>query len=78
MPITDAHSPIAYAIVPETHWYSPDVSHGGIESVLRYSQQTAYIICGRALVKSIKKEMCKMQDFAQICDSGCNGTSRRE
>ena len=24
VPITDAHSPIAYAIVSETHWYDPD------------------------------------------------------
>ena len=38
-------------------------------SVLRYSQQTAYII-GRALVKSVKKE------FAQR-DSGCDGTTRQ-
>ena len=44
--ITGVHSPIAYAIVAETQWYSPDVSHGGIESVLRYSQQTEYIIGG--------------------------------
>ena len=44
--ITDAYSPIAYAIVLETHWYHPDVSHGGIESVLRHSQNVAYIIGG--------------------------------
>ena len=55
VPMTDEHSPIAYAIVSETHWYNPDVSHGGIESVLRYSQQTAFVIGGRNLVKKIKK-----------------------
>jgi hypothetical protein len=59
VPMTDEHSPIAYAIVSETHWYNPDVSHGGIESVLRYSQQTAFIIGGRNLVKKIKKECLK-------------------
>ena len=59
VPITDAHSPIAYAIVSETHWYHPDVSHGGIESVLRYSQNEAYIIGGRGLVKSLKRECAK-------------------
>ena len=48
MPITNVHSPVAYAIIAETHWYSSDVSHGGMESVLRYFQQTAYIIGGRA------------------------------
>ena len=55
VPITDVHSPVAYAVVAETHWHSPDVSHGGVESVLRYAQQTAYIIGGRALVKCMKR-----------------------
>ena len=34
VPVTDAHSPIAYAIVSEIHWYHVDVAHGGVESVL--------------------------------------------
>ena len=55
MPVTDHLSPVAYAIVADTHWYSLDVSHGGIESVLRYAQQTAYVIEGRSLVKGMKK-----------------------
>ena len=55
VPVTDAHSPVAYAVVSETHWYSPDVSHGGVESVLRYSQRTAFVIGGRSLVKGMKK-----------------------
>ena len=55
VPITDVHSPVACSVVAETHWHSPDVSHGGVESVLRYAQQTAYIIGGRALVKCMKK-----------------------
>ena len=55
VPITDAHSPVAYSVVAETHWYSEDVSHGGVESVLRYAQQTAYVIGGRPLVKSMKR-----------------------
>ena len=59
VPITDAHSPIAYAIVLEAHWYHPDVSHGGVESVLRHSQNMAYIIGGRVLVKGIQKECTK-------------------
>ena len=56
VPITDAHSPIAYAIVSEVHWYNPDVKHNGVETVLRYYQNTAYIIGGRTLVKNIKRE----------------------
>ena len=59
VPIADALSPVAYAIVAETHWHSFDVSHGGVESVLRSAQQTAYIIGGRSLVKSIKKLCAK-------------------
>ena len=55
VPITDAHSPVAYSVVAETHWYSQDVSHGGVESVLRYAQQTAYVIGGRSLVKGMKR-----------------------
>ena len=55
VPVTDSHSPIAYAIVNETHWYHPDVSHGGIESVLRCAQTIAHIIWGRSLVKLVKK-----------------------
>ena len=59
VPITDALSPVAYSIVSETHWFDPDVSHKGVESILRYAQQTAFIIGGRALVKSIKKDCTK-------------------
>ena len=55
VPMTDALSPVAYAIVSETHWYHPDVNHGGVESVLRFSQMTAHIIGGRELVKNMKK-----------------------
>ena len=36
-----------------THWFDPDVSHGGVESVLRVSQNTAYTIGGRVLVKRL-------------------------
>ena len=43
-PIIDALFPIVFTIVYESHWYHPDVSHGGVESVLRYCQIIAYII----------------------------------
>ena len=59
VPITDAHSPVAYAIVSETHWFDPDVSHSGVESTLRYAQNSAYIIGGRLLVKTIQKACIK-------------------
>ena len=59
VPMIDFHSPIAYAIVSEIHWHDLDVRHGGVESVLRYSQNVAYIIGGRTLVKNIKKSCAK-------------------
>ena len=59
VPMTDALSPIAYAIVSETHWYDPDVKHEGVETTLRYAQNLAYIIGGRDLVKMIKKACAK-------------------
>ena len=59
VPIVDSLSPVAYAIVSETHWHHPDVNHGGVESVLRFSQMTAYILGGRELVKGMKKACAK-------------------
>ena len=54
--MTDFHSPLAYAVVAETHWYDPDVKHQGVECTLRYAQNVAYIIGGRRLVKAIQKD----------------------
>ena len=59
VPMTDSHSPIAYAIVNETHWFHPDVNHKGIESVLRNAQHVAHIIGGRELVKAVRKGCAK-------------------
>ena len=59
VPLTDYHSPLAYAIVLDTHWYDPDVYHSGVESTLRYAQNTAYIIGGRELVKRVRKGCVK-------------------
>ena len=51
VPITEKHSPIAYAIVNEVHSHHPDVKHSGVETTLRHTQQIAHIIGGRELVK---------------------------
>ena len=58
VPLTDNDSPIARAIVDEIHWHHDDVKHMGVESVLRQVQRNFYIIGGRELVKSFKRE-CK-------------------
>ena len=55
VPITDRHYPIAYAIVNEVHSHHPDVKHSGVETTLRNTQQIAYIIGGRELVKRYGK-----------------------
>ena len=59
VPMTDSLSPIAYAIMSETHWYDPDINHEGVESTLRYAQKTAHIIGGRDLAKMIRKACAK-------------------
>ena len=55
VPMVDKLSPVAYAISDEVQWYSFDVRHGGIESVLREVQCISYLIGGRKLVKDIKR-----------------------
>ena len=50
--MTDSHSPLAYVIVAETHWYDPEVRHFGVEITLRFAQNIAYILGGRDLVNS--------------------------
>ena len=55
VPITDQHSPIAYAIVNEVHSHHPDVKHSGVETTLRHVQQIAHVIGGRELVKKYGK-----------------------
>ena len=59
VPLSDSDSPIARAIVSEIHWHQFDVSHSGVESVLRQVQRISFIIGGRNLVKKIKKECIK-------------------
>jgi len=54
VPIIDKHSPIAYSIINEIHWYS-EVKHQGVETVWRHVLKTAFIIEGREIVKKIRK-----------------------
>ena len=59
VPITDKHSPIAYAIVSDIHWHHKDAKHLGVETLLRYSNMVSYIIGGRSLAKKIKADCIK-------------------
>ena len=59
VPVVDFRSPIAYALSLEVHWYHPDAMHAGVETALRYVQLVAYVLNGRELIKSIKKNCAK-------------------
>ena len=61
-------SPVAYAVANEIHWYCSDVEHGGVESLLRQTQCTIYIIGGRNLIKSMKKAcaQCRLLEKKQV------------
>ena len=54
VPLVYRHSPLAYSIVNDIHWYSKVAQHSGIESVWRYVMKVAYIVGGRSLVKKFK------------------------
>ena len=61
VPIIEKHSPVAYSLINEVHWYDNVAMHAGIETNLRYLLQYAYILEGRELVKKFKKgcERCR-------------------
>ena len=61
VPIIDKVSPVAYSIVNEVHWYHDVAEHSGVETVLRYTMQVAFIIDGRDLVRMFRRrcERCR-------------------
>ena len=62
VPLVMKSSPVALSIVNEIHWYHEIAKHSGIETVLRYTMKYAYIIEGRDLVRSIRRNCirCKL------------------
>ena len=56
VPIINKHSPLAYSIVNEIHWYNNILKHAGIETVLWCTLSIAYIIEGREIVRKVKKD----------------------
>ena len=61
IPIVSRHSPLAYSIINEVHWYHPIGKHRGVETVLRFSMEYAFILGGRELVKLFRRrcERCR-------------------
>ena len=54
VPLVYKHSPLAYSIVNEIHWFSDVAKHSGPETIWRYVLQLAFIFSGRALIKKFK------------------------
>jgi hypothetical protein len=61
VPLIEKHSPLAYSLINEVHWYDSVAMHAGVETNLRYILQQAYIMEGRELVKRFKRgcERCR-------------------
>ena len=61
LPLVDKHSPVAYSIANDIHWYHPTARHCGVETVWRYVLKEVYIIEGRSLITKIRKtcERCR-------------------
>ena len=54
VPMVFKHSPIAFSIVNEIHWYSKSAQHSGIETTWRFVMKEAFIVGGRELVKKFR------------------------
>ena len=65
VPVVDRHSPVAYAIVNEVHWYHSVAKHCGNETVWRYALKYAYILDGKELVRSFRKDCTRCRYLAK-------------
>ena len=59
VPIVDRHSPLAYGIVNQIHWYHPTASHKGVESTIREVMTVAHIFGVRDLAKLFRKHCAR-------------------
>ena len=65
VPVIERHSPIAYSIINDIHWYDDTVKHSGNESVWRYVLKYAYIVEGKEIVKIVKKSCQRCRYLAK-------------
>ena len=56
VPLIERHSPLAYAIVNQIHWYHPTVCHRGVETTIRQVMTVACIFGVRDMVKLFRKQ----------------------
>jgi hypothetical protein len=61
VPLIDKHSPLAYSVINEVHWYDKVAKHAGVETVLRFTLQYGFILEGREIAKKVRKgcERCR-------------------
>jgi hypothetical protein len=56
VPVVERHSPLAYSIVNQIHWYHPTARHCGVETTIRFTMNVAHIFQVRELVKLFRKQ----------------------
>ena len=81
VPLIDKHSPFAYSLINEVHWYDDDAKHSGNETSIRYVQKIAHIIEGRSIIKLFRNEcsrcryLKKMAIEVAMCPTSCQNFS---
>ena len=56
VPLVDRHSPVAYSLVDQVHWYHRTSKHSGVETTIRCTMNIAHIFGIRELVKLFEKQ----------------------
>ena len=47
VPVIYRHSPLAYSIINEIHWYSNVGKHSDVEAICKYVLKVCFILCGQ-------------------------------
>ena len=66
VPLVDRHSPLAYGIVNQIHWYHPSAAHRGVESTIREVMTVAHIFGVRDLAKLFRKHCARCRYLLKI------------
>ena len=67
VPLTECYSQFAYGLVGKSYWLKTDEMNSGVGSVRRYTQNIAYVLGGRELVKKYRKNSIQSNcDIFQI------------
>ena len=59
VPLVDRHSPLAYGIINQIHWYHPTASHKGVETTIREVMTVAHVFGVRELAKLFRKHCAR-------------------